>query len=113
MREDLTNLLATTRIRDDAGYWDARAEQIAANVVRHRGGFEWLANSRRTWVAASLLLVAALLSVFSSGDSPSARRSETELTKALAPVDDVGRAIILPDRPPPIGTLLLRDRGGA
>jgi len=114
MRGEMTDLLATIGIRDDPGHWDASAERVAAKVAResHRGGFEWLASSRSTWVAACFLLIVALVSVLSSGEGPLAQRPGMELTKALAPVDDVGRAIILPDRPPPIGTLLLSDRGG-
>jgi len=109
MRDDVTNRFATSRIRDDAGHWDARAEQVAADVVRelNRGGFEWLGNSRRMWVAACLLMLVALLSVVSSGVIPVAQGVATELTNALAPVDDIGRAIVLPDRPPAIGALLL------
>jgi hypothetical protein len=111
----MSDLFDTTRVRDDSEHWDALAERVASNAARewNESGFEWLAHSRVTWVAASLLLAAALLSVVSPDESSSVWSRSPEWTQALAPADDVGRAVILPDSPPAIGTLLLRARGGA
>jgi len=105
----------TTRVRDDARHWDALAARFAANAARQSKGraFDWLAHSRASWVAISLLCAAAVaLIVLPAGDSPARSRS-ADWAQALAPVDNVGRAIIVNDAPPLIGALLLGVRGGA
>jgi hypothetical protein len=111
----MSDLFDTTHVRDDPAHWDALTERVAANAARESkgGGFEWLAQSRAGWVTASLLLAAALLSMLSSAEKSSATSRSTEWAPALAPADDVGRAMLLPDGPPAIGALLLGDRGGA
>lgn len=76
-----------------------------------RSGFEWLAQSRAGWLAASLLLGVALLSMALAGSSAAARASDW--VQMLAPADDVGRAITVSDSPPAIGALLARTPGGA
>lgn len=110
----MSKFFDTGQVRDDAGYWDALAERVAAHATRESksSGFEWLAHSRASWVAASLLLAAALSFMTLPLESTSARGLGAEWRKALAPADDVGRAIILNDDPPAIGALLLaRQRG--
>lgn len=117
MRRDNPDLFDTSQVRDDAGYWDALAERVAADAARvsREGGdgFEWFAHARASWVAASLLLAAALAFMALPTESSSAKSLSAEWAMALAPADDVGRAIILRDDPPAIGALLLGGRDGS
>ena len=103
-----------TEGRDDAGYWDALAERVAANAAREsrENGLDWLARSRTGWIAASLLLVAALTFLMLPAETSAARSLGRAWAQALAPADDVGKAIILRDSPPAIGALLLAVGGG-
>jgi hypothetical protein len=114
MRGDNPDVFGTSHVRDDAGYWDALAERIAADAARlsKAGGFDWFARSRASWVAASLLVAAALAFMVLPTDSSSARSVGAEWAQALAPADDVGRTIALRDDPPAIATLLLGGRDG-
>lgn len=118
MRGDNPDLFDTSRVRDDAGYWDALAERIAADAARVSkegwgGGFEWFAHSRASWVAASLVLAAAAAFLMLPSEASSTRNLNADWALALAPADDVGRALVLRDDPPAIGALLLgrRDEG--
>ena len=109
----MPDLFDASQVPDDGAHWDALAERVAANAARESegSGFDWFAQSRASWVAASLLLAAALaFGVLPAGD-PSASSLSAVWAEALAPADDVGRAIILPDRPPAIGALLLGGQG--
>lgn len=111
----MSNLFDTTTIRDDAEYWDVLAKRVAANAARESkaSGFDWLAQSRASsWLAASLLLVAALAFLVLPTESSSAGRPRADWDQALAPADDVGQAIVLRDAPPAIGALLLRVQVG-
>jgi hypothetical protein len=110
----MPDLFDTRQISDDTRHWDALAERIAADAARESkgGGFEWFAHSRASWVAASLLLAAAVAFTVLSAEDSSARSFSAVWAQALAPADDVGRAIILPDGPPAIGALLLGDQRG-
>src|SRR5207247_2075946 len=103
----------TTSVRDEPEHWDAIAERVAGIAARKstRSSVEWLAHSRAGWISAGLLLSAALLSIFAAGENASAASRDAEWAQLLAPADEVGRAIVLPDRPPPIGALLLNGRG--
>lgn len=109
----MPELFDTSQVRDDAGHWDALAERVAAGAAResNEGGFDWFSHSRASWVAASLLLAAALASMVLPAENSSARSFSAEWAQALAPADAVARAIILPDRPPAIGALLLSGQG--
>jgi hypothetical protein len=109
----MSDLFDTSQIRDDAAHWDALAERVAANAAREsiESGFDWFAHSRTSWVAASLLLAAALAFMVLPAENTSARRFTAAWTQALAPADNVGRAIILQERPPAIGALLLAGQG--
>lgn len=110
----MPDLFDTTQVRDDAAYWDALAERVAADAARESkaGGFDWFAHSRAGWVAASLLLAAALGFMVLPAEDSSARTFSAVWAQALAPADDVGRAIMLHDGPPAIGALLLGGPGG-
>ena len=110
----MSNLFDTNQVRDDAGYWDALAERVAAHAARNSkgSGFSWLAHSRTSWVAASLLLAVALAFMVLPTARSSARRPSTQWEQALAPADDVGKAIVLRDAPPAIGALLLGGQSG-
>ena len=110
----MSRLFDTTPIQDDAEYWDALAERVAANAaIESQGGgsgFDWLTQSSTSWIAASLLLAAAVAFMVAQTDNSSAT-SNAEWEQALAPADGVGTAIILRDAPPAIGALLLRVQG--
>lgn len=110
----MAELFDTTRVPDDAAHWDALAERIAAAAARSSQGrtLPWCAQSRARWVAASLLLAAALAFLVLPSEDWSSRRFTLEWVQALAPADEVGRAITLPEVPPAIGALLLGDQGG-
>ncbi len=110
----MPDLFDTSQIRDDAGHWDALAERVAADAARgsEGSGFRWFAHSRVSWVAASLLLATALAFMVLPARTSSARSFSAEWAQALAPADDVGRAIVLHDGPPAIGALLLGGQGG-
>jgi hypothetical protein len=111
----MPDLFDTRQLPDDAAHWDALAERVAANAVRESngGGFDWFAQSRTGWVAASLLLVAALAFIVLPAEDSSASSLSAVWAEALAPGDDVGKAIILLDGPPSIGALLLSGQGGS
>lgn len=110
----MSDLFDTAQVRDDPGHWDALADRITANAARGSkgSGFDWLARSRAGWVAASLLLAASLSFMVLSDEDSSAASLGAEWAQALAPADDVGKAIVLRDGPPAIGALLLDDSGG-
>ena len=110
----MPDLFDTTQVPDDAAYWDALAERVASHAAResNAGGFDWFVQSRASWVAASVLLAAALALMVLPDENSSAWSSRAEWAQALAPADDVGRAITLPDGPPAIGAMLLGDQGG-
>jgi hypothetical protein len=110
----MSDFFDTTRVRDESGCWDALAERVAAHAAgRSKGnGFDWVARSRTSLVAASLLLAAALVFMVLPTGRSSATVFSSEWKQALAPADDVGKAIVLHDAPPPIGALLLGDKGG-
>ena len=103
----------TRGIRDDPAHWDAVAQRVAEHAAREsrRGAFEWLAQSRAGWIAASLLLAAALFSMASApGDSP--RTPGSEWLQVVAPGDDVGRQMAVSEAPPAVSSLLVQTRGG-
>jgi hypothetical protein len=105
-------LLDTTRIPDDRAYWDALADRVAANAAREgKGGLEWLAQSRAGWLAACLLLGAALFSMAAAESAAAAPSADWVPT--LAPADGLGREMTVTDQPPAIGELLARTPGGA
>lgn len=114
----VADLFDTSRIRDEAVHWDAMAERVVAEAVRRSSraggggrGFAWLGDSRASWVAASLLLAAALAFMAATPDDASTRSAGTSWAQTLAPADDVGKALISREGPPPIGALLLVDQG--
>jgi hypothetical protein len=112
----MSNLFDTNQVRDDAAYWDALAERVAGNATRESkgSGFEWLAHSRSSWVVASLLLAGALAVMTLPAASPRTSSFSAEWNQALAPSDDVARAILLDDEPPAIGALIVvrKAKGG-
>lgn len=106
----------TNRVNDDAEHWDALAERVAREAERRsrRSGVGSLVASRAGLIAASLLL-AASLAYMATTSRQASTRSVTELGQALAPRDDVGRAMVLTRRPPAVAALLFDDprAGGA
>jgi hypothetical protein len=101
----MTELFDTSGIRDDDAQWDALAARVAARALeRHSSGR--FGDSTASWVAASLLFAAALvIMIVSARTSP--QQGVAEWRTALAPADDVGRAIAVRDAPPAIGALVL------
>jgi hypothetical protein len=110
----MAKLFDTTQIPDDPAHWDALAERVAARATRkatEKSSFEWLAQSRASWAAASLLLAAALGWMALPVDTTGATTARAGWLQALAPADDVGKAIASPDVPPAIGALVLGEAG--
>jgi hypothetical protein len=105
----MPDLFDTHQVPDDAAHWDALAERVAADAARESkgSGLDWFAHSRANWVAAFLLLAAALAFMVLPAENSSARSVSAEWAQVLAPADDIGRTIILRDGPPAIGALLL------
>jgi len=108
----MPELFDTHEVRDDPAHWDAIALRVAENTARRsgRGAFEWLGQSRAGWIAASLLLAAALFAITSAGDSERTRGSEW--VQLVAPADDVGRQMAASEVPPAVSSLLVQTRGG-
>lgn len=97
----MSELFDTSRIPDDAEHWDALALRQALRAMRSAGP-DW-ARSRAGWLAASLLLAAAL----AYGLLP---REDTRLS--FAPSDPLGQALSNGVAPPAIAALLLGEKGG-
>lgn len=98
----MADLFDTTHVSNDAAHWDALAARVAAAAPHQsRGsGFAWFAHSRAGWVAAALLLAAALAFMVLPAEDSSANELGAAWAQALAPADEVGRAIVLQDGPP-------------
>lgn len=105
----MRDLFDTRQIRDDAAHWDELARRVSAEAASRSKaiGSNWLTNSRTSWVAASLLVAAALAFVALPDANSSAASLSAEWAQALAPTDDLGWTITLEDVPPEIGALLL------
>jgi hypothetical protein len=113
----MADLFDTRQIPDDDPHWDALAERVSANAAqqsvlesRARSGATgagWLIRSRAGWIAASLMLAAALTWMALPTPAASPASLGPAWAEALAPADDVGRAIAIQDAPPSIGMLLL------
>jgi hypothetical protein len=108
----MSELFDTRGVKDDAEHWEALAERVAREAVRrsaaspHRNA-DSLAASRAGLIAASLLLAASL--AFMAITWRQSPRPVAELGQALAPGDDVGRAIVLTARPPAVAALLFAE----
>ncbi|HXT17570.1 MAG TPA: hypothetical protein VN706_18150 [Gemmatimonadaceae bacterium] len=99
-------LFDTRGVKDDADHWDALAERIAREAARP--------SSRAGLIAASLLLAASLAFMTMTWRQASPRPA-AELGQALAPSDDVGRAMASTGKPPAVAALLFdqpRQSGG-
>jgi len=113
----MPDLFDTSQIRDDPEHWDRMAEQVAARATHAArlgpgSGVDWLARSHTGWVAASLLLAAALAFMVWPARKGTAANRGTEWADVLTPADDVGKAMTSWQRPPAIGALLLGDKDG-
>ena len=104
----MPDLFDTHQIPDDAPYWDALAERVAAHATRDSSGtvLDWYAHSRSSWIAASLLLAAGIAFMVLPVEDSSAPSLASTLSQPVAPADDLGKAIVSRDTPPSIGTLL-------
>ena len=107
----------SARIDDDPAYWDALSARVAAAAASRRrdpSPFEWLGTSVGGWVIASVLIAAmcALVLLRSSGTIP--RTAAADWVETLAPADDLGKTILVRDRPPEVEALVLGavNRGG-
>ena len=109
----MPDLFDTHQIPDDAPYWDALAERVAAHAAREpRGTLDWFAQSRTSWIAASLLLAAGIAFMVLPIKGPSALGPVPTLSPSVTPADDLGKAIVSRDAPPSIGALLLLGSAG-
>lgn len=110
----MPDLFDTRQIPDDASYWDALAERVAAHAAHDSSGavLDWFAHSRSSWIAASLLLVAGIAFMALPANDPSARSLAPALSQPVTPEDDLGKAIVSRDTPPLIGALLLLGSAG-
>jgi hypothetical protein len=108
---DQSELFDTRGVTDSAEHWDAVAARVALEAAgRSRAaGVSSLAASRAGLIAA-LLLLAASLAFMAMASRQGSARPAAELRQALAPGDDVGRAIALTGRPPTVGALLFDDQ---
>ena len=111
----MPDLFDTRQIPDDASYWDALSERVAAHAARDSSGsvLDWFAHSRSSWIAASLLLAAGIAFMVLPVEDPSAPSLAPTLSQPVMPADDLGKAIVSRDAPPSIGTLLLLGSAGA
>ena len=112
-RASMADFFDTSQIPDDAEYWAALATRVTVEAGHDSSAtaFVWFAQSRVGWVAASILLAAALvLNVMSIRASPTTYR--TDWVRALAPADDVGRSVVSSSSPPAIAALLLANPTG-
>lgn len=102
------HLFDTGEVHDDPDHWNELADRIVATAVRrsNQSSFDWLTQSRPGWVAATCALILMLVSALLGFRQPPAANGPGEWVQALTPTDDVGKEIMLPDRPPAIGTLL-------
>lgn len=109
----MPELFETDGVRDEPAHWDAIALRVAENAAREsgRGAFEWLGQSRAGWIAASLLVVTALVSM-TSAVGPPAKTRGSEWMQMVAPGDDVGNQIAVSEAPPAVSSLLVQTRGG-
>jgi hypothetical protein len=107
MREP--ELFSGVPIRDDAAHWDELAARVTHAALREgrRAALERFGQSRAGFAAAAALLLAALAYFAAPQSSPSS--AGVEWAQALAPADDVGRAIVTRDGPPSIGALMLEE----
>lgn len=96
---------------DDPEYWDALAERIATNAARtsRQSSLNWLASSRAGWVFVCILIVTALTLSVLPVEQFAQRSERAPWAEMLAPSDEVGRSITVPNRPPPIGALLMNS----
>lgn len=98
----MSELFDTRGVHDTAEHWNALADHVAREAARRSG------SSRHTGaglIAASLLLAASLALLTMTWRQPR-MKAAAELGQALAPTDDVGRAIVLTGRPPAVAALL-------
>ncbi len=109
----MSNCLDTSQVRDDAEYWRLLAERVAANAIREAegNGLDWLAHSRTSWVAVFLLVAGTFVLTMLSNENPSVSKASAQVEQALAPSDDVGRAVLQQNVPPAIGSLLIAGEG--
>ena len=114
MKDGIADFFDTSQIPDDGEYWAALAKRVAVEAEHDSNAtaFGWFARSRVGWVAASILLAAALmLSVVPARpSSPTTYRAAWE--QALAPADDVGKSVVSSSSPPAIAALLLANQTG-
>lgn len=108
----MRDLFDTTRVLDDAEYWDRLAAKVATAAQResHTRGFESFAHSRANWAAACILLAIGGVLITLRTEDATGNGFTTEFNQVLAPTDDAGRALVSRAGPPAIGALLVADR---
>src|SRR5450755_4694325 len=104
----MTEYFDTSRVHDDPSAWDARAQQVVTAIECRRNGIDALGGAPAAWLAAGLLLAASIVLAFAP--SPfRPRATSADWVAVIAPSDASSRAIVLPDRPPALGALLLTN----
>jgi len=98
-----------SKIPDTPEYWDSLAARVAATAIgeSRRTGLEWLARSRAAWAAASVLIVVALVFIFTPAPKSTPSDRGALWSAALTPSDGLAKQMVVPDGPPSIGLLLL------
>ena len=108
----MPNLFDTLQVRDEAEHWDALAERVTAYArMRSRVGVGDFIGSRAGWIAAAVMVTAALGLIALRGRTSGGDASREDFARQLAPADQIGQAIALNGSPPAIGALLLVEAG--
>ena len=108
----MSEFFDTGGVRDEPANWDALARRVAENATRssRQGAFEWLAQSRAGWIAASVVCSLSFVSLAALARGQWTERRAADWARVITPTDDVGSAITMSNTPPAIGALLLRPR---
>ena len=106
---DSTPLFTDVPVHDDAAHWDALAARVTASSLRdsRADAVSRFGESRAAWLVAASLLFAAL--AYLAAPALPAVPQASEWSQALAPADDVGRALAGLGGPPAIGALVLAE----
>lgn len=102
-------LFTGVSVNDDVAHWDALAERVSATALRESraDAVSRFGESRAAWLVAASLLFAAL--AYLAAPALPAAPQGSEWSQALAPADDVGRALAGLGGPPAIGALVLAE----
>lgn len=107
----MTEFFDTSPIPDNPEHWEQFGARVAATAGRFPvSGLGRMTEAPASWIAATLLLAAAL--AFAILPRNNSIQLGAEWWRSLAPPDGVGRALTSGESPPAIGALLLTGQGG-